>query len=177
MRRKASAYEPAQKIYDLPGERVRKVDAVAWVAKQVYPGDTNTEARKKVRERMRYHNLGGRVELNAPAYFSWTIQQWPQLANIPGIPRATGASDVNISLPALSCSAHVIDTPLDRQELERRHLVCESERWQLQQRVAELEAENAGLREKLQNFLDKEARIREQTSRGGRKGAAARWNE
>lgn len=167
---KKSKYEPSKSEYDLPRIKVKKVDAVAWLAQIVYPTDTNTPARKKVRRLMSYHNIGGKM-LNAPAFFSWAIKvsDWGEkLQAIPNVPyeplHFSPVSSIGITL-----SADFLKLPSELTELQN---LCSQQHFELletRKKIEQLEKANSELQKKLQIIFDKNEEIRLKKAAGGLK--------
>lgn len=170
MTRKKSSYIPSKTEYDLPPTKVKKVDAVAWLAQIVYPDYSKREARKKVRGAMRYYNIGGKT-LNAPEFFLWALKvsDWREkLALIPNVPYAplhfSSTSSIGIEL-----SADFLKLPSEQADLQN---LCTQKHFELleaHKKIQFLEKANSELQRKLQIIFDRDEEIRLKKVAGGLK--------
>jgi hypothetical protein len=169
-RPKKSKYKPSKSEYDLPRTKVKKVDAVAWLAQIVYPADTATEGRKKVRASMRYYNIGGKV-FNAPVFFSWAIKvsDWKEkLLSIPNVPYEPLHFSPTSSIK-IEPSADFLTLPSELAGLQNLCIQQHFELLKIRKKNEQLENENADLQKKLQIILDREETIRLKKVAGGLK--------
>jgi hypothetical protein len=174
-RQKKSDYIPSKFEYDLPPTKVKKADAVAWLAQIVYPTDTNTTARKKVRRLMSYHNIGGKM-LNARAFFSWAIKvsDWGEkLQSIPNIPYAP-LHFSPVSSIGITPSADFLKLPSELAELQNLCIQQHFELLETSKKIEQLEKENSELQKKLQIIFDRDEEIRLKKVAGGLNKSKAR---
>lgn len=178
-RKKKSDYIPSKFEYDLSPELVEEIDVVAWLAQLVYPSDTNTVARNKVRTNMRNDDKFQNQEiLNAPEFFSWAVtkKKWRgkllSIRNVPYEPlRFSSTSSIGIEL-----SSDFLKLPSEPAELQN---LCAQQHFELlekQKMIKQLENEKTNLKKELQVFLDKKEELRLKHSEGGRKGHINRKN-
>lgn len=171
-RQKKSKYEPSKSEYDLPPIKVKKEDAVAWLAQIVYPYDANTPARKKVRRLMSYHNIGGKM-LNAPAFFSWAIKvsDWGEkLQAIPNVPYEP-LHFSPVSSIGITPSADFLKLPSKLAELQNLCIEQHFALLETNKKNEQLEKENSELQKKLQIIFDRGEEIRLKKVAGGRKNS------
>ncbi len=176
MTQNKSTYKPTKGSYDLPPQKVKRVDAIAWVAKQVHSSDPDSYGRKKVRE-----NYGGdnkKTMINAPEFFTWAISRWSELSHIPNIPRLPVTMSMNAAFPVLDfCMGNIIEIPQERDVLEKRYIETSGKLYEMLIENQRLNAENQKLREELQQHSDRAAKLKAQKSAGGRKGGSAKRNQ
>jgi hypothetical protein len=169
-RPKKSKYKPSKSEYDLPRTKVKKVDAVAWLAQIVYPADTATEGRKKVRASMRYYNVGGKM-FNAPIFFSWAIKvsDWKEkLLVIPNVPYEPlhFSSTSSIKIEPI---ADFLKLPSELVDLQNLCIQQHFELLEIRKKNEQIDNENTALQKKLQIILDKQEEIRLKKVAGGLK--------
>ena len=170
MTRKKSSYIPSKTEYDLPPIRVKKEDAVAWLAQIVYSNDSPREAKKKVGAAMSYYKIGGKV-LNAPKFFSWalTVSDWEEkLLSIPNVPYEPLHFSPTSSI-RIEPSADFLKLPSELADLQNLCIQQHFELLKIRKKNEQLENENADLQKKLQIILDREETIRLKKVAGGLK--------
>ena len=178
-RQKKSDYIPSKFEYDLSPELVEEIDAVAWLAQLVYPSDTNTVARNKVRTNMRnddkFHN---QEMLNAPEFFSWAVtkKKWRgKLLSIPNVPYEPLHFSFTSSISIVS-SSNFLTLPSELVGLQNLCIQQHFELLEIRRKNEQLENENTNLNKQLQVFLDEKEALRLKRSAGGRKGHINRKN-
>jgi len=116
---------------------VKLSDAIAFVASVVYPRDPPREAKKRIRESIRYA-VQGKSELTllspktvkAEELFTWAVGKWPRLRSVSGLPltpRIIGASWGVVSNATLKGFGMAI--PSSMEELKQRYVECETRCW------------------------------------------------
>jgi hypothetical protein len=134
------------------------------------------EARKRVRERIRYARKIGKLSpaesVSAPEFFRWALDanpDWANLAQVQGLPRAlvmiAMSGHVNISVMG---SAALVVTPGDPEKLREEFSRVEVERQKLTEKVAEQEKRIAELEAEVAYWRERDRRYREQRSKAGK---------
>ena len=161
-------------------------EAVAWIASIQYPDDNPTDAKKRVRERIRYAaEEKGEVEVKAEMlisknFFSWAINKWPKLAHIEGLPRIVGIEAPSKRLKLSGKRPMRLVMPRDRAAFEKAYSKCESERQRLEVEVSALEGRVAKLEKEVHRWREADKKMRQKRSvagkDGGRGNVALDWD-
>ena len=129
---------------------VKLSDAIAFVASVVYPRDPPREAKKRIRESIRYA-VQGKSELTllspktvkAEELFTWAVGKWPRLRSVSGIPRPPVTGKVELVASSVELSSFGAVLPADTEELKRRYVECQrlaDENIDLKRRIQIMEA-------------------------------------
>lgn len=162
--------------YPYPVGNITTRQAVELIAEVVYPGDNQTAARKRVRERIRYAREQGEVPLsdsiNAPDFFRWALgcEAWRALASVDGLPRSAIIGVMSGSLAALTGKAYGVAIPGDPQKLRDEYTRVEVERMKLVEENDELKKRISALESEVAHWQEKDRAMREKRSQAGKKG-------
>lgn len=164
--------------YPFPSGNVTTRQAVELIAAVVYPHEEQLDARKRVRERIRYARKLGKISLSdslpASDFFRWALDEnsdWLSLASVPGLPRsgkvvfATGSIVVSAS-----CQAHATVIPGDPTKLREEFSRIEVERQKLTEEVAELRKQIAELAAEVAEWRERDRQMRAKLSEAGKRG-------
>ncbi len=163
--------------YGFKGERLSLRKAIEFIASVVYPNDDKTDARKRVRERIRYWEnkrqvVSGR-NVKADDFFRWAADQWPELLEVNGLPRSAKTEWVVGSVDAVMSIESVVipvSVPGSRKDLVDAYVASETERQLLDSEVKKLKAKLEKCEKKLRELIQRNEEIRLKKSEAGKKG-------
>lgn len=152
--------------------------AVELIAAAVYPGANETEARKRVRERIRHARKLGKLSqadpFSAPDFFRWAIDEnpdWAALTTMKGLPRsAIVASMTGVCSLAMTGNAYAVAIPGDPEKLREEFSRVEVERQKLTEKVAEQEKRIAELEAEIADWRERDRQMRAKRSAAGKRG-------
>lgn len=164
--------------YPYPPGNITTRQAVELISAAVYPHDNQIEARKRVRERIRYVRKLGKLTLSdsfsAPDFFRWALDgnpDWAPLASVRGLPRAAIVANAQ---GVFACTASVkIDAlviPGDPNKLREEFGRIEIERQKLAEEVAECRKRISELEAEVAEWREKDRQMRAKRSEAGKRG-------
>ena len=164
--------------YPYPPGDISKRQAVDLISAVVYPNDNPTAAKKRVRARIQYAREKGELSRSdsfSPSdFFRWALAEnpdWANLAAVEGLPRAPTIVNLSASLIGLgsvSCKGHLVGVPSDPEKLREEFTRVEVERQKLTEKVAEQEKRIAELEAEVAGWRERDRQYREQRSKAGK---------
>jgi hypothetical protein len=167
----------AVSAYPYPLGNITTRQAVELIADVVYPDANQIEARKRVRERIRYARKIGKLtpadSFSAPDFFRWALDEnpdWAPLASVQGLPRsAIVVSMTGVCSISMSGKAYAVGIPGDPVKLREEFSRVEVERQKLTEKVAEQEKRIAELEAEVADWRERDRQLRAQRSNAGKK--------
>lgn len=164
--------------YPYPPGNITTRQAVELIAAAVYPNANQTEARKRVRERIRYGRKKGKLSqsdsFSAPDFFRWALDEnpdWAALASVPGLPQSAIFGNIqDAGLAAVTCKAYAIAPPDDPVKLREEFIRAEVDRQKLVEEVAHQDKQLVELSTEVAEWRERDRQIRTKRSAAGKRG-------
>lgn len=177
-RRSKGIQVPDVSTYPYPAGNITKRQAAELVAAVVYPADDPLDARKRIRERIRYARKIGKLSQTdsfpASDFFRWALDScpdWAALAAVPGLPRSTKIVGMSGTCTiSMSCKAYGTAVPSDPVKLREEFCRIDVERQKLAEEVAECRIRISELEAEVGEWREKDRTMRVKNSHSGKQG-------
>ena len=164
--------------YPYPPGNITTRQAVELIAAAVYPNANQTEARKRVRERIRYGRKNRKLSqsdlFSAPDFFRWALDEnpdWAALASVQGLPQSAIFGNIqDARLAAVTCKAYAIAPPDDPVKLREEFIRAEVDRQKLVGEVADKNKQLAELATENAEWRERDRQMRAKRSAAGKRG-------
>lgn len=164
--------------YPYPSGNITTRQAVELIAAVAYPNEEQLDARKRVRERIRYARklckLSSSDPFPASDFFRWALDEnsdWLPLASMPGLPRSARlVCEAGAFAVSASCKAYATAIPGDPTKLREEFSRIEVERQKLMEEVAEQKKRIAELVTEIAEWRERDRQMREKRSEAGKRG-------
>jgi hypothetical protein len=164
--------------YPYPPGNITTRQAVELIAAVVSPNTNQTEARKRVRERIRYGRKKGKLSqsdsFSAPNFFRWALDEnpdWAALASVPGLPQSAIFGNIqDARLPTVTCTAGAVAPPADPMKLREEFIRAEVDRQKLVEEVADKNKQLAELATENAEWRERDRQMRAKRSAAGKRG-------
>jgi hypothetical protein len=168
----------AVSAYPYPRGNITTRQAVELIADAVYPEANQIEARKRVRERIRYARKIGKLSpadsFSAPDFFRWALDEnpdWAPLASVQGLPRSAIVVGMTaVCSMAMGGKAYAVGIPGDPVKLREEFSRIEVERQKLEEEVAAQQKRIVELEAEVAKWREQDRQMRAKRSAAGKRG-------